>query len=204
MTKETKATSASAFLADMFESEVDKKELQDRLVERRVVSKLAAIRAAKNVTQKDMAHAMGCTQGRISKLESGVDADLRISDIVAYAKRLDVDFTLMFSDRGKSLAQQIKSHAFSIRSAFLKLVELAHKDNLIAKGVAQLHFEAFQNLNRFLSETAEKLPVSVEDGKPYLQISEDEDGICVECQNEICSSEVSGCGAEGHQDYSIV
>ena len=53
----------------------------------------------------------------------------------------------------------------------MKLVALSHTDNLIARGVAELHMQAFQNINRFLAETAAKLPVNAENGLPYIQIA---------------------------------
>ena len=170
-----KAVNASAFLDDMFESEAEKKALAEYLLARRIVSKLAALRTAKGLTQTEIANAMGCKQARVSKLESGVDADLKMSDFEAYAKAIGSDVTILISDRGKSFAEQIKSHAFAIRNAFLKLVELAHKDDLIARGVADFHLQAFQNINAFLAETAEKLPVCAENRLPYIQIVSEDD-----------------------------
>ena len=73
---------------------------------------------AKGLTQADIAALMGCQQSRVSKLESGVDADLKFSDVEAYAKATNSNVTIMVSDRGKSLAEQIKAHAVYIRNAF--------------------------------------------------------------------------------------
>lgn len=166
-----KAASPAAFLDDMFESDAEKRALSDHIRQRRIVSMLTTLRVTKGLTQADIATVMGCKQARVSKLESGIDADLKISDLEAYAKATKSEVTLMISDRGKSLAEQIKAHAFSIRNAFLKLVALAKKDDMIARGVAEFHMQAFHNINSFLAETAEKLPVNAENGRPYIQIA---------------------------------
>ena len=153
----------------MFESETDKKDLAKHLRDRKIISTLAAKRVSKGLSQADIAEKMGCNQPKISKMESGADDALTVSELEAYAKAIGLDVTILVSDRGKGLAEQIKFHAFSIRNAFLKLVELAHQDNLIVRGVASFHLEAFQNINRFLAETADKLPVEG-NGLPYVQI----------------------------------
>lgn len=167
----SKGVSPDEFFEDMFDSEAEKKALQDHMRSRKLVSTLTALRVARGLTQAHIAAVMGCKQARVSKLESGVDADLKFSDVEAYAKATKSDVTLLVSDRGKSLAEQIKSHAAYIRTAFLKLVALSHDDDLIARGVAELHMKAFHNINRFLAETAAKLPVNAENGLPYIQIA---------------------------------
>lgn len=146
-------------------------ELGDQMRSRRVIKALCGLRTVRGVTQQDIANQLGTTQSKVSKLENGVDADLRFRELEAYAKSTDSDVTILISPRGKSLAEQIKYHACSIRAAFLELAELAHKDESVARGVADLHAQAFCNLNRFLQETSEKLPLSPENGTPYVRIA---------------------------------
>jgi len=129
------------------------------------------MRATKGITQLEIAELLGTTQSKVSKLENGSDAELRFSELEAYAKATGSEITIIFSERGKSLADQVKHHAFAIRAAFLRLVELAKGDSDIAKGVAGLHVQAFRNINRFLQESAEKLPVCPENGKQYVRIA---------------------------------
>ncbi|MDX1968959.1 MAG: helix-turn-helix transcriptional regulator [Planctomycetaceae bacterium] len=162
--------SAVEFLDSVFETDDAKQSLKQHIHDRRLVSKLAGMRVAKGITQGELAAQMGCRQARVSKLEAGVDADLTLADLEAYAKATDSAVTIVLSDRGKSLAGQIEMHAHSIRTSFLKLVELSHQGDLIARGVAELHMQAFQNINQMLTETAEKLPASAENGLPYITI----------------------------------
>ena len=163
-------------VADALENILNDKDAADALREqirkRRVIKTLAALRASKDVTQQDIAKQLGTSQSKISKLENGFDAELRFAELEAYAKATGCDVTILISKRGGSLAEQIKHHAFSIRAAFLKLVELAHKDDTIAQGFAELHAQAFNNINRFLQETSEKLPLSPENGHPYIRIAQ--------------------------------
>jgi len=169
-----RVVSASSAISNFFESDADKQALLDHISRRRLVSQLVSLRVSKGVTQAQLAKQMGCKQARISKLESGVDADVRASDLEAYAKATESEFTILISDRGKSLAEQIKHEAASIRATFMKLVKLAHQDDLIAQGIAKLHADAFENINRMLSETAQLLPLNPESGMPYLQIISEE------------------------------
>jgi predicted XRE-type DNA-binding protein len=46
-----------------------------------VTNALAKMRVARGMTQKQIADVIGCTQGRISKLETGRDEDLRLKEV---------------------------------------------------------------------------------------------------------------------------
>lgn len=170
-----KPISPEEFLDAMFDSDEDQHALKDFLKQRQIVAKLAAIRVANGVTQADIAAHLDCGQSAVSKLESGIDAVVTLAHLQAYAKATGSEMTILMSERGKTLADQIKHHALCIHQTFLKLVDLAHRDDDIAKGVAKLHMEAFQNINRMLAETAEKLPPCEENGRPYIQITSSED-----------------------------
>lgn len=75
----SKGVSPDEFFDRMFESESDKKAFQDYMRRRKLVSPLTALRVAKGLTQADIAALTGCQQSRVSKLESGVDADLKFT-----------------------------------------------------------------------------------------------------------------------------
>lgn len=155
---------------DAFEDK-DLEALEKRIQSRRLVKTLINMRVAKNLTQSQLASLAGVNQSKISRLENGEDRELKIEDIELYAKATSSEFTLLISEEGKTLADQIKYHAVSIRQAFLKLAELSHQDETIATGVAQLHEQAFINLNMFLKEAAEKFPKQPSNGEPYIKIA---------------------------------
>jgi transcriptional regulator with XRE-family HTH domain len=162
------ATAFQEILGDTELSDALKKQMRDRLI----VKTLAALRVKKGSTQEDVANALGCKQAKISKIENGLDAALTLADIEAYAKVVDCDVAILLSPRGKTLAEQIKYHALAIRRKFLRLAKMAHQDEEIAKGVAGLHEQAFHNLNTFLQEAAEAMPLRPDNGEPYIRMEQ--------------------------------
>ena len=159
----------------LLESPEEKLAFRQESARRRTVTVLTALRASKDVSQCEVANVKGCGQARISKLENGYDEDVTLADLEAYAKATKTEITLLISPRRMSLAEQVKYHAQGIRQAFLKLSELAQTDETIAKGVAELHVQAFHNINKFLAESAEKLPPSPDNGMPHVHIAASSD-----------------------------
>ena len=58
---------------------------------RKLIDSLVCRRAAMGVTQNAIAKALGCSQSWVSKLEMSNDGDLRVSDLVAYAKAVGME-----------------------------------------------------------------------------------------------------------------
>ena len=54
-----------------------------------VVPLLTGMRVSKGLTQRQLAQAIGSSQGRISKLESGRDEDLRLQDLIDYTLAIE-------------------------------------------------------------------------------------------------------------------
>jgi predicted XRE-type DNA-binding protein len=95
-----------------------------RLAERRIIKQLMVQRAAKGLSQKDLAERMHCTQSRISKLESSTDGELSIAEVRLYAAAVGLELSVAFSDRApksktktgkspKSARRTNKRHAVS-------------------------------------------------------------------------------------------
>ena len=82
-------------VAEMVRSVSDDPQFADefdrRVNSRRLVKHLFALRSAEGLSQKDIADRIGCSQSRISKLESGNDDDLRLADLAAYLRALGLD-----------------------------------------------------------------------------------------------------------------
>ena len=112
-------------------------ELEERINERQIVKKLAALRLAKGMSQTEIAAAMQCTQSRISKLESGVDRDLTLGDLELYLDALGLAAGIVMSPKGQTAAAAIKHHWDRIGQHLNNLVELANPDSEIAIGVAK-------------------------------------------------------------------
>src|SRR5262249_24596680 len=105
------------------------KEVEGQLV----VPLLAGMRVSKGLTQKELAQAIGCSQGRISKLETSRDEDLRLGDLLDYTRALDE--SLWMTIGAPSLAEHIKLHIRGLRQLFEELVGLAGEDRAISEGI---------------------------------------------------------------------
>jgi transcriptional regulator with XRE-family HTH domain len=136
---------------------------------RRLVKHLFALRSAEGLSQKDIAERIGCSQSRISKLESGIDEDLRLADLAAYLRALDLDLCLVFGQKDSTIVNKIKYHALAIKGLLTQLGKLAKMDARIAEGVAGFHAEAFFNLIKILQDAAKELPRR-EDGTAFVDI----------------------------------
>ncbi|HEY3965716.1 MAG TPA: helix-turn-helix domain-containing protein [Planctomycetaceae bacterium] len=143
--------------------------VRKRIAQRQVVKALFAMRAAKGIPQSSVADALGCTQSRFSKIENGLDGDLSISELEAYARALDQDVCLVFRDRNSTAVDRVKMHAFQIKKELERMAEVAHKDESIAEAVAGFFGEAFFNLVKLVQRASNKLPKRSND-EPYIHI----------------------------------
>ncbi len=98
------------------------------LIKERSLSRVPfALRNTGGVTQNDMAKKLGCTQSKISKLETASIDSIRVSDLVDYAKALDLNISISFHSK-RNIVQNIKYHALQIRMHLDRLVGLAYKE----------------------------------------------------------------------------
>lgn len=77
-------------------------ELQARLIARQTVKWLSVMCCRAGLSQKELAEKMGCSQPKISKIKSGVDKDLKLSDIIAYLELTSHKARLEFALAGES------------------------------------------------------------------------------------------------------
>jgi transcriptional regulator with XRE-family HTH domain len=175
-------TSVSQMVRETSEDSSFKELFEDRLRARRIVKDLMIQRAVLDLSQKEIADRIGCTQSRISKLESTHDADLRLGDLAKYADALGLRVNIVLESKEWTPVTRIKKFAFQIKHELDRLATLAAQDHLIAKGLSDFLGEAFFNLVNILQESAKKLPPRPEDGNPYVSFH-----ICAE--NDLDSEE---------------
>jgi transcriptional regulator with XRE-family HTH domain len=145
-------------------------ELESELSARQVVRALFAMRSARGVSQAEIASQLSCSQSRVSKIENGVDADLSVGELEAYAKALDCDVVLTFQKRHSTAVDRVKQHAFAIKRELDTMAKLAGNDSTLQKGVASFFGEAFFNIVRLISESAKSLP-ELGDDSPHVRVS---------------------------------
>jgi transcriptional regulator with XRE-family HTH domain len=133
-------------------------EVEDHLAKRILVHKLAALRAARGLSQQDVASRMGCSQGQVSKMEASEDLDLNFGAAVKFAQAIGVRLELTLMTAEATPVDQVKHHAFRIKRLADYLAALAVTDRTIADGVARFFDETAFNLLHILQESAKQLP----------------------------------------------
>ncbi|MCA8991946.1 MAG: helix-turn-helix domain-containing protein [Planctomycetaceae bacterium] len=145
-------------LLDAIGDESLKEDAVERISERSIISDLIALRATHDVSQSDIAEKMGCTQSRVSKLERGIDSDLRLSDIAAYMACCGYTFSAHMIPSSWTLMDKIKHHAFQIVNELETMCKLSKGDEVMEAGAARSHVETLTNLVKLVLESAVKIP----------------------------------------------
>lgn len=130
--------SISEMVRDISEDQSFADEFEQHINERFLVKQLQALRAAKGLSQKNIADKFSCSQGKISKLENGTDADLKLEDLCRYAAIVGYQTHLVFHPAEQTIAGAIAYHIGSLKRIVGNLVGLAGNDPVIIKGVVSL------------------------------------------------------------------
>jgi transcriptional regulator with XRE-family HTH domain len=126
---------------------------------RRMAKFLFSQRCKHNLTQKQMAEKIECSQSRVSKIENSYDRDISVGDLLDYAKALDLQLEMGFRHHSARIVDLIKYHAFKIKAYLNQLATLAQDDEEMGKGVAKFHLEAKHNIDRLIASSFSKLSI---------------------------------------------
>lgn len=166
--------SVSDMVRDVADDPAFADDFDKHVAERQLVSRLFALRCAKGLSQKDVAVKMGCTQGRISKLEASRDEDLKLGDIRAYAQALGLT-TVLGLEGGPTAAARVKFHHACVRKEVHALAKLAVTNDSVAEAIAKFFDAAAFNFLTTLEEATKQLPPEVrQHGVSVVVISPDE------------------------------
>lgn len=128
-----------------------------RLLSSHVLSKrLAVMRAAKGLTQSELSKKIGCSQSRISKIESSADKQIAVQDLHDYAVALDLPLVLALGKPYSSLTEAVKFHAMMIKNHLDQLGELAGNDPKFVEGIQDFYSEALANILALSMESTSK------------------------------------------------
>ena len=154
---EGRYSGVSEFLASTLdEGDSFVEEFNERLESRDVVKTLQTMRAAKGMSQAELAEQLGCTQGRVSKLETGLDEDLKLRDIEGYAKALGRDAHLVFSKHNETSLERIDRFAVAIRDELKMLGRGDPAADDLLKDVAESFMDVLANQVHLLQVAIEK------------------------------------------------
>ncbi len=143
--------------------------VEGALDRQKIVRQLMALRAARGLSQSDIAEVMRCSQSRVSKMESSADDELRYGDLRQYAHAVGCELESAVRPKNLEPAEEVKCLAIAIRDRFSRMADLAQDDEEIAAGVAQFFVEALFNFSIIIGKAAKTLPKNP-DGSPRLEV----------------------------------
>src|SRR4029077_17072065 len=117
-------TNVVAMMRGLAEDRAFADDLSAHLARRRLVTQLVALRAAKGLTQEQIAAKLGCTQGRVSKVEACSDGELNIGTLVGYADALGFKIELTFVGEDATILDRVNHHAFCIERLTDRLAQV--------------------------------------------------------------------------------
>lgn len=150
-----------------------KKEVEDT----RLITELVKLRSKRSKTQKDLSEALGCTQSRVSKIESADDSELTIGYLKKYAEALQFNLIVTFIPKEIPAVDRIKYHALQIEKDLAALAQLANGDAELSGSIGSFFGESLYNLIHIVARQARKLPgnsafdVQVVESEPDRQAS---------------------------------
>ena len=162
-------TSVSEIVREMSPDREFSDDFEDRVARQRLIKHLLVTRAIRGFSQQDIAKSLGCTQSRVSKLESLDDDELRVGDLRSYAKTVGLEFTAGFVPHDMNPVDKVKCHVFTIKKHMDDLALLARTDEKIAEGAGGFFFELFTNFVRLVGDSAKLLPHRSDDS-PYFSV----------------------------------
>jgi transcriptional regulator with XRE-family HTH domain len=127
----------------------------DQALERQTLMRqLMAMRAARGLSQGDVAGAMGCSQSRVSKMENSEDDELRYGDLRAYARAVGCELESGVRPNDLAPADEASRLAFAVHDRLSRMARLAQGDEAIAQSVAELFGEVLLNFSMIVGKAA--------------------------------------------------
>ena len=150
--------SVDELINNISEDENFKKDAIKQISENGLGKFLSFLRCGHNLTQKEMADKMGCSQGRVSKIESAKDDSLSIRDFIDYGNALGMELEIGFRSKKMRWVDMVKYHAFQMQRYLNNMVVSAREDQAMETGVLDFHLEALKNVPSMILSSMSKLP----------------------------------------------
>jgi len=126
-------------------------------IENKTLAKFLFIqRCEHKLTQKQLADKIGCTQSRISKIESSYDSEITIKDLLDYGNAFNLQLGIEYRKKDIKTVDLVKYHAVKIKDHLEGLVRSAEGDEALSKGVLNFVIESYINLTNM---TLKNIPI---------------------------------------------
>lgn len=129
------------------------REFDGRLSERQFVKSLIVLRTKAGLSQKELAERLGCTQSKISKLESSKDCELGFGDVINYSRSVGHDLRFLLVPSDADVFDEIELHACIIKRLAERFADYDYVTGVIGKFLA----DAAENLIRAARNHAAEL-----------------------------------------------
>ena len=139
------------------EDESFKKDAINQISENGLGKFLSFLRCQHRLTQNELADKMGCSQGRVSKIESAKDDRLSVKDFIDYGNALGLELEIGFRSKKMKWVDMVKYHAFQMQRYLNNMVVIAKEDKAMETGVLDFHLEALKNVPRMILGSMSKL-----------------------------------------------
>lgn len=140
------------------EDENFKKDAIKQISENGLGKFLSFLRCEHRMTQKELADKIGCSQGRVSKIESAKDDSLSIRDFIDYGNALGLELEIGFRNKNMKWVDMVKYHAFQMQRYLNNIVQVAKEDKALEEGALDFCFETLKNVPVLILNSMAKLP----------------------------------------------
>ena len=140
--------------------------VEQRIAASEMVATLIGLRVKRKKTQTEIARHMGCTPGRISKLEGGSDENLKWTDIVGYVEATGMTMSFLVDDPELPQADKIKHYVFQIDKLLKDLAKWAVEvgETAIVEGVKTFNGDVLLNVSLRCDDNYNRLTPRIQIG----------------------------------------
>lgn len=164
-----------------------REDVHNELQARRIVRRLVSLRTCAGLSQTQVAEKIGCSQGKVSKLERSQDDNISLGELRKYAEAVNCKLHIGIAHKELKPVDQVKVLAFAIHRRMKDMAQLAHVDQDIGRAVATFFGEVFYNMSRLITDAAGGLPRQ-DDGTPMIEFSITQETIEA-CDDETLASD---------------
>ncbi|MGR3218434.1 MAG: helix-turn-helix domain-containing protein [Candidatus Anammoxibacter sp.] len=143
-------------VSDLSEDDKFKNNLLQDMKNKTISRLLFTLRCSRNLTQKELATKIGCTQSSISKIESAHDSDVTVKNLTDYGNALNIQLEIGFRNKKVRVASLINYHTKKLTEHLDKLTELSGNDATMLRGAYEVFAGTLEGIKKSVSKFSTK------------------------------------------------